>query len=171
MHGNDDDTEDGPSLVSRRTVEVALSLFLLAIALIAIYDSVRIGFTWREDGPAPGFFPFWVGVMLAVSSIMNMLKGMRQEYGAETFVTKPQFGRVLAVLIPATIYVALIEPLGIYLASAIFIALFMIFMGKENPLKAVLVGAAVPLAAFMLFEKWFLVPLPKGPIEAALGLG
>ena len=171
MHGNDDDTEDGPSLVSRRTMEVALALALFAIAMIAIYDSVRIGFTWRDDGPAPGFFPFWVGVILAVSCVANLVSGLRQEFAAETFVTKPQFGRVLAVLIPATIYVALIEPLGLYLASAIFIALFMVFIGKEKPLKAILVGAAVPLAAFMLFEKWFLVPLPKGPIEAALGLG
>lgn len=171
MHGNDDDAEDGPSLVSRRTMEVAVALFLILLAAIAIYDSVRIGFTWREDGPAPGFFPFWVGVILALASLYNLFQGLRREYGAETFVTRPQFGRVLAVLIPSIVYVALIAPLGLYVASAIFIAAFMMAIGKESPLKSVLVGIGVPLVAFMLFEKWFLVPLPKGPLEAALGLG
>jgi hypothetical protein len=27
----------------------------------------------------------------------------------------------------------------------------------------------VPLTLFMMFERWFLVPLPKGPLEAWLG--
>ena len=112
---------------------------------------------------------------------MLEIQGIRKTSARQTFVTKPQFGRVLAVLIPSTIYVAAIgglnlgpihiPGLGLYLASAIFIALFMIFIGKESPLKAVLVGTAVPIVTFLMFEKWFLVPLPKGPIEAALGLG
>ena len=31
------------------------------------------------------------------------------------------------------------------------------------------VGIGVPLALFLMFERWFLVPLPKGPLEALLG--
>jgi putative tricarboxylic transport membrane protein len=76
---------------------------------------------------------------------------------------------VLAVLVPSIVYVALIGYIGIYVASGIFIMLFMVVIGRQNPLKAVGVGAAVPLALFFMFEKWFLVPLPKGPLEAWLG--
>ena len=86
---------------------------------------------------------------------------------------------MLAVLIPSTCYVALIgglslgpvavPGLGIYVASAIFILAFMIVIGRENPLKALGVGILVPVALFFMFEKWFLVPLPKGPLEAWLG--
>jgi hypothetical protein len=32
------------------------------------------------------------------------------------------------------------------------------------------VSIGVPLAFFLVFEKWFLVPLPKGPIENMLGM-
>ena len=77
---------------------------------------------------------------------------------------------MLAVLIPSVIFVALIKYIGIYAASAAFIFVFMVLIGRENPLKAVGVSAFVPFALFMMFEKWFLVPLPKGPIEAWLGL-
>jgi hypothetical protein len=35
--------------------------------------------------------------------------------------------------------------------------------------KIVPVAIGVPLMLFMMFEVWFLVPLPKGPLEAALG--
>jgi len=65
------------------------------------------------------------------------------------------------VLIPSIAFVALIEYLGIYVASAIFIFAFMIVIGRERPLKAFGVSVVVPLALFFMFERWFLVPLPK----------
>jgi hypothetical protein len=33
----------------------------------------------------------------------------------------------------------------------------------------VALSVAVPVITFLIFEVWFLVPLPKGPLEAALG--
>ena len=72
---------------------------------------------------------------------------------------------MLAVLIPSLVYVGLIQYLGIYVASAIFITAFMVTVGRENPLKALGVGLLVPLALFFMFERWFLVPLPKCSIE------
>ena len=77
--------------------------------------------------------------------------------------------RVLAVLIPTIGYVFAMNWLGLYVSSALFITLFMLAIGREGPLRAILVGVAVPLFFFLMFEKWFLVPLPKGPLEAMLG--
>jgi putative tricarboxylic transport membrane protein len=85
------------------------------------------------------------------------------------FVSLRPFGRVLAVLIPSFAFVWLIEHIGIYVASGVFIFLFMIIIGRENPFKAIGVSLLVPLVLFMMFERWFLVPLPKGPLEAWLG--
>ncbi len=109
---------------------------------------------------------------------MNLLNAVLRQNGNGIFVTARPFGRVLAVLIPSLVFVALvggmsfgpveIPKLGIYVASAIFIFFFMIVVGRENPLKAIAISVAVPLALFFLFEKWFLVPLPKGPLEAWL---
>ena len=45
----------------------------------------------------------------------------------------------------------------------------MLVIGRENPFKALAVSVCVPLVLFMMFERWFLVPLPKGPLEAWLG--
>ena len=60
--------------------------------------------------------------------------------------------------------------LGIYVASAIFIALFMKWLGKYAWPMTIGVSVGVPVVFFLLFEVWFKVPLPKGPLEAALGL-
>lgn len=186
---NDDGADQGRSLVSNRTMEIVVALALLGGCAIVIYDCVRLGFGWREgEGPAPGYYPFWVATILGVSSLVNLVNALRGHGAGQVFVSSRPFGRVLAVLVPSLIYVALIgglslgpivsigmlEPiripgLGIYVASAIFISAFMTIIGREQPLKAVGVGIVVPVALFFMFEKWFLVPLPKGPLEAWLG--
>lgn len=171
MHGNDD-SSDEPSLVSNRTMDIVVALFLLLISAIVIYDSARLGFNWREnEGPASGYFPFYIALILATSSIVNLLRAVlaRGGAGSESFVSKPAFQRVLAVLIPSAVFVAAIQYLGLYLSSAIFIIAFMLILGRESILRAAVVGIGVPVVLFLLFEVWFLVPLPKGPIETYLG--
>ena len=164
------DADEGRPLVSNRTMDVFVAFLLLGVCAIVIYDSTRIGFGWREgEGPAPGYFPFYIALVLGAASIINLIGALRGSGRGEIFVSLRPFGRVLAVLIPSIAYVALIQYLGIYAASAIFIFAFMIVIGRENPLKGLAVSVLVPVALFLMFEKWFLVPLPKGPIEAWLG--
>ncbi|HSI72249.1 MAG TPA: tripartite tricarboxylate transporter TctB family protein [Fimbriimonas sp.] len=159
-------------LVSARTMEYVTSLSLLALAATVIWDSTRIGFGWIDgQGPAPGFFPFIVASLLAFASIANIIRVAL--HGPETkdpvFVTAAGLGRVLSVLIPVILYVAAINYLGIYVASGIFVALFMIVIGREPIWKALAIGATLPLVLFLTFEQWFRVPLPKGPLETWLG--
>jgi hypothetical protein len=162
--------DDGRPLLSNRGAEIIVALLLLAGAAIVIVDANRIGFDWREgEGPAPGYFPFYVALILGIASVMNLLAALRGRGAGEVFVSLRPFGRVLAVLIPSIVFVALIPYIGIYVAAAIFIVAFMLLVGRQNPIKAVGIGIAVPLALFFMFEKWFLVPLPKGPLEAWLG--
>jgi len=180
MHDSKSREDDGPTLATNRAIDAVVALILLAVCAIVIFDSARLGFNWREgEGPAPGYFPFYIAVILGFASLVNLLGALRGRGSGVIFVTLRPFGRVLAVLIPSICYVALIgglslgpvavPGLGIYVASAIFITAFMIVIGRENPLKALGVGILVPLALFFMFEKWFLVPLPKGPLEAWLG--
>jgi putative tricarboxylic transport membrane protein len=165
-----DGANDGRPLISNRTMEIVVALALLAGCALVIYDSVRIGFGWRDgEGPAPGYYPFWVAIILGVSSLVNLFSAVRGHGAGEIFVALRPFGRVLAVLVPSLIYVGLIGYVGIYAASAIFIFFFMIIVGRENPFKSIGVAAIVPIVLFFMFEKWFLVPLPKGPLEAWLG--
>ncbi len=181
MH-QDESRADEPTLVSSRSLDIAVALLFLVAVAIVIYDSARIGFGWREDGPAPAFFPFWIAVGMGVASLVNLMRAIGDRAaGDDTFVSTPAFGRVLTVLIPSLAFIALIggvslgpialPGLGIYVASAIFITGFMLMVGRENLFKAVAIGVAVPVVTFIMFERWFLVPLPKGPLESLLGLG
>jgi hypothetical protein len=183
MHEKDSAEDEGPALISNTTMEIVVALLLLGGSAIVVYDSAKLGFGWQEGvGPAPGYFPFWVSVILGVSSLAILataIFSIIRRSDSETFVSLRPFGRVLAVLLPSIVYVALIggvslgpidvPGIGIYVASAIFIFGFMLAIGREGFFKSVGVSVAVPFVLFLMFEKWFLVPLPKGPLEAWLG--
>jgi hypothetical protein len=162
--------DHGRPLASTRAVDIAVALLLLAVSAVFIFDSTRLGFNWREgEGPAPGYYPFYVAAILAIASLVNLFAALRGQGASQIFVAARPFGRVLAVLVPSIVFVALIQYIGIYVASAVFILAFMVAVGRENPLKALGIGLVVPIALFLVFERWFLVPLPKGPLEAWLG--
>ena len=49
------------------------------------------------------------------------------------------------------------------------IAVFMRWLGNIAGTIVAAVAVGVPVVIFLVFEKWFLVPLPKGPMEELLG--
>ena len=175
---------DERSLVSNRTLDIVVALLFIGASAVVIHDSLRLGVGWIEgQGPAPGYFPFWIAVVMALASAGNLVRAIlgKEKGGAESFVSTIGFGRVLSVLVPTALYIAAIgglnvggvevNGLGIYVASAIFIFLFTIVFGRENIFRALAISIGVPLMLFFMFEKWFLVPLPKGPLEVMLGVG
>lgn len=158
--------ESGPK---QRAVEVGTALLTLVFGLIVLYGSVIVGFGWGSDGPQAGFFPFYVGLIICVCSIINMVSGLREDPDA-LFAENQQLVQVLKVLIPACIYVALVPFLGIYLPSVALIVLFMVWLGHYGWPLSLAVALGVPAFFYVTLERWFMIPLPKGPIEAMFGL-
>jgi putative tricarboxylic transport membrane protein len=160
-----------PRSVSVRWPEVIAALLLMGIAALVITDSLRVGAGWAEDGPRAGYFPFYIGLILMASSAWILVSQLRKWYGTNAeFADREQLGRVVSIFIPMVVFVIGIAVLGIYVASALLIAYFMIRYGRNKPWLIALVSIGVPLLLFAVFERWFLVPLPKGPLEQMLGL-
>jgi putative tricarboxylic transport membrane protein len=88
----------------------------------------------------------------------------------KTFVQVGQLKLVLTVLIPTAIYAFLVTWIGIYASSVLFIGFFMRWLGKYPWWKVVAVSVGTIVVFYMVFEKWFQVPLPKGIVERLLGL-
>ena len=160
---------DKRSLVSRRVMEIAVGTLIFAVGVVLIYDAQRLGTGWGDDGPKSGYFPFYIGLLLCFSSAISMFQGFRAPRAAGAFVERGQAKLILAVLVPTIVFVIAVRLLGIYVASAIFIGAFMAWQGKFAWFKCVAVGVLVSVCLFLMFEIWFKVPLPKGPLEALFG--
>jgi putative tricarboxylic transport membrane protein len=153
-----------------RTAELAVATGLLVLGGIVIFDSVRLGARWIADGPQPGYFPFYLGVLICATSVINFTAAFFARRGGDTFVEVGQLKMVLKVLLPSVVFVALVGWIGIYLSGFLFVAFFMRWLGKYAWWKVVAVAAGNSIAFFLIFEIWFLVPLPKGFLERLLGL-
>lgn len=157
--------------VATRWVEFVVGLLFVALGALVIYDSHRVGAAWAADGPQSGYFPNIIGWMLAAAGAWvagTTLYAWRRQAG-KVFVSYADLKPVLTMLVPTIVYVVLIKLIGIYVASALYIAGFMLFQGKYKWLPTLCVSLGVPVVIFLLFEIWFLVPLPKGPVENLLG--
>ena len=170
MHN--DEHADGKSGhgASTKAVEIVVAAAILALGLVVMMDSRRVGAGWAEDGPQAGYFPFYVGVLLCVASAWTLLRTLFfGQAGAGVFVSHRKLRLVISVFLPSLIYVVATYFIGIYVASAIFIGAFMYWHGRFPWTRIVPVSLAVPVSMFLLFEIWFLVPLPKGPLETLIG--
>jgi len=165
-------TQGGPSGggLSHSAVDAITAVAFFAIGVVMMVDNQRIGIAWASDGPESGYFPYHIGLIICIASVAVFLKALFSKHrNREVFVSWDRFRLVLLVLLPTALYILLIQLLGIYVASALFIAAFMRLLGRITWLKTVLVSVGVNALLFWMFEVQFLVPLPKGPLEALFG--
>lgn len=151
-----------------RVADLVTALALIVVGGVVIADAVRLGTGWDVEGPQSGFFPFWLAVLMVAAAALIALQAAHRTITAP-FVTAAQLRPVLAVLVPAAAMVVLTEYLGLYVAAALYMAFYMRWVGRHSWPAIVLLGLGVPIVTFVIFERWFLVPMPKGPLEAWLG--
>ena len=68
-------------------------------------------------------------------------------------------------------FVAAVQVVGIYVGGLLFIAGFMVWVGKYHWAKSTGIAFAVMATAFLMFEVWFKVPLFKGALQPLRFLG
>jgi len=162
--------DNSPAVTSIRTVDAVASLLLLLLALTLGYDNWRAGAGWESTGPQPGYFPFYLSVILAGASLYGLVAAfLSRKEARETFVTQAQLRRVMAVFVPTVLFVLATQFLGLYVASFLLISGFMYFVGKIAWWKSLLTAFIFTAAMFITFDIAFDVIMPKGPLEAALG--
>jgi hypothetical protein len=160
------DREDGPT---QRVAELGVALAMAAFGGLVVFGSVQVGIGWGAEGPRSGFFPFYVGLIIVAASLYNAARALSIR-PAYVFATYPQLRDVGRVLLPATLYVLLMPYFGLYLSSVVLMTWFMAAIGGYRWPYGLALSTGLMVLLFVVFEKWFLVALPKGPVEDFLGL-
>jgi putative tricarboxylic transport membrane protein len=163
--------DNSPAVTNNRTVEGVVCLLLLALAALLGYDNWRTGIGWDSTGPQPGYFPFYLSIILGGASLYGLISALLSGRlaAAETFVTRAQLRRVMAVFLPTFLFCLVTQYLGLYVASFLLIAGFMRLIGKIAWWKSLLTAFVFTALMFVTFDIAFDVIMPKGPLEAAFG--
>ncbi|AMN39764.1 tripartite tricarboxylate transporter TctB family protein [Rhodoplanes sp. Z2-YC6860] len=154
----------------QRRVEIGVAIGTALFGVVVMLGSMQVGINWGVEGPKAGFFPFYVGLVIVIASGINCIRAFSEVRPDWVFASWSQLRAVLSVVIPTAIYVGTLPYLGIYLTSMVLIGGFMKWLGRYSWLMTLAIAIGVPVLTYFTFEKWFLVPLPKGPIEDWLGL-
>jgi len=152
------------SAISVRVMDIITSIVFLAIGITVMVGSLKLGASWGADGPEAGYFPFYISLIILLSSTVTLYQAaiVNKKKKTESFVDSEPLKQVMAVLLPATVFVLGVQLIGIYVSSALYIAIFMVWLGKYSIWKAVAVSVGVSVALYLMFEFWFQVPLPHG---------
>ena len=154
---------------AHKLVEAGVTLLIALFGVIVIVGSLKAGINWGAEGPRAGFFPFYIGIFIVASSAINLWNELR-EHDDRLFAEWGQLRQVMSVVVPTAIYVGAMPFTGLYIASIVFIAWFMRWLGKYPWVTVLAVALGMPIITYFIFERWFMVPLPKGPVEEWLGL-
>lgn len=148
-----------------RRAEIWVSLAFALLGVIVIADSIRLGFMWGMSGPESGFFPFYLGAGVVISSVVvffNAFTRYRKEGAGKPLMPPGALKPILWVLIPSAAMVAITELVGLHIAAALFLSFYMRVVGKIGWATTLLVGIISPLLLYVTFDKLFLIPLPQG---------
>ena len=157
-------------MTSNRVVDAAVSLLLLAFAALMAFDNWRTGMSWDATGPQAGYFPFYLSVILAAACVYGLVTEFAaRRQPSEPFVKREQLWRVLQVFFPTLAFCLLTQWLGLYAASFLLVAGFMVWIGRIAWWKSVATALVFSALMFVTFEIAFDVIMPKGPLEALFG--
>ena len=148
-----------------RKAEIWVSLAFVLLGVIVIADSIRLGFMWGRTGPESGFFPFYLGVGVVISSVIVFFKAFtlhKKEGAGKPLMPPGALKSILWVLIPSAAMVMLMELVGLHIAAALYLGFYMRVIGKIGWVTTLLVSIISPLSLYVTFDKLFLIPLPQG---------
>src|SRR5262245_43635909 len=136
-----------------RTADLVTAAVLMLVAGVVMFDAVRLGIGWGTSGPGSGFFPFWLALIMLGTCVAIAVQSARSA-GGRVFVTRAAAGPVLAVLAPAVAMVIATQAVGLYVASALYLALYMRAVGRHAWSTSIGLAVLIPLVTFVIFERW-----------------
>jgi putative tricarboxylic transport membrane protein len=136
---------------------------LLAGLGVYIFLQSRAWDYYTEDGPGPGFFPYWYGVAMVVLSLALIVSRIRKfEAGAGHATDWSGMRRALGTWLAFAASVALMEPLGFVLSFALLTFVIVTLIFHRPPMTAGLTAIGVAAAFHLTFPVILSVPLPTG---------
>jgi hypothetical protein len=160
-----------PDHVSQLFAEYAFAGLLLAFGVLTMGGSYVEDIGWGEGGPGAGYFPFRIGAIIAIASVVVIVQTYLKRASLRgSFAGEGGLGRVASIFVPTALCALAIPYLGIYISSGLFLLYFLLRHGKVKPVRAIVVSFIIMASLYLVFENWLDVYMPKGPLEDLFSL-
>jgi hypothetical protein len=152
--------------LTTRTIDRLFAGALLLLGLHIVWNALEYGYM-RGTTPGPGFFPFWVGLALAIFSAVNLVRSMSGAEVLDSLFDAGGFFKALAIVASIVVFILITPILGLLLGTALLIPVVAFIIRRSwTPSFAATIAAIAlvfPVIGHFLFGVYLQVPLVKGP--------
>ena len=134
---------------------------LLAFAVAFSAGALKFYGYSAPDGPGSGFFPFWLGVIMAVLAAMLLVGALRPGDPGAAWLPRGDGLRRLVVVLGITFaFVALLKVVGMILGTALFLVVLMRVLDRTAWPLTLTVAVVTAGINYLVFTYWLKVPFP-----------
>jgi putative tricarboxylic transport membrane protein len=147
----------------KRPYQITGVVLMLLAAFLAL-ESLKLRY-YTSLGPGPGFFPFWLSILLAILAAVMFWKatfGKTEAMPTDFYADRKAYLRIGAVLGALVAVIVLIEPLGFRLVMLVFYLFLLTALGRQRLLVTVIIALAGSFGVYYVFGHWLATPLPIG---------
>lgn len=160
---------------------VVVAGLVVCVGVAALLGSPPLGY-WTELGPGPGFFPFWMGVLLTALGSAWLVKELRSwrsrrlgEAGrlpaGDEEAPAYSLRTVIGIVVSLCVLAASLEVVGYQLSMLVFLLFHLLVLGRRGPLLSMGIAVAGSFGVFVAFTRLLTVPLPPSSIPLLRDLG
>lgn len=146
-----------------KKVDQITAIVILIFSLLVIEESAKMAL-FVEFAPGYGFLPFWLGVLMAVLSVLLFVDARRRSDlndSPQPFPKKAAFISIIIALAAVGFYAMFLEVLGYIITTLVAVYLLLGVMEKEGWRRTLIISIAITAGLYILFQVWLGVGLPK----------
>ena len=149
----------------RRPWQITCFAFL-GLAVFGLITSFQYPYHDRL-GPGPGFFPFWLSLIIGCLSVIllaqiSLVKGAIESARTVLPPDRAAAIRIMTILISLLFGLAALEPLGFRITLFLFLLFLTWRLGAHNWWVTLVFAIIGSFGVFHVFYYWLKVPLPIG---------
>lgn len=142
------------------------TLFWIGLAIAICIESIRLG-VGSLSTPGPGLVPFGAGLILGFFGLILLLCTFAKE-GRIAVPWRPdtQWGTMISILLSVLSYAFLIDVLGFFVVTFLWIGFICHGVGKMGWKATVLTSVLTTVFCFLLFEYFLNIRFPRGILRS-----
>lgn len=120
------------------------------------------------DNPGPGFLPILLGIAIGLMSIALLIRAWQADKARKIRIEKTLWPdkkglfKVSLIFFSILIFTILFEVTG-YIINIFFLFLILLKpVGKQRWIPTVIISTGAVLVSYLLFDRWLMLPLPRG---------
>jgi hypothetical protein len=137
-------------------------LFLLAVAAVAIQQSVWVLRLFDHGQPGSGFMPFGLGVILGVLALCLIVTNRGTDEEPVPFWEPKAWLHPLLAVIITSVYVVVFDDIGAITSVVVLVTCWLIFVEHKGVLVSAVTGASTGLVVYLVFDRFLQTPFPRG---------